>query len=82
MATTKREEAMIEQRRQMMWELHEKVAKCLLERLSDPDTTVRGTTFAVAIQFLKDNGIVVSNKKVDLSQHLSDMIEGKDLPFQ
>jgi hypothetical protein len=82
MASAKREVAMMEKRRELMWELHEKVAKSLLERLSDPDATVRGSTFAVAIQFLKDNGIVVTNKKADLSQHLSDMIEGKDLPFQ
>jgi hypothetical protein len=70
-----------DKRRELMWELHQLVTEALIAQLKDPDSVVRGTTFAVAIQFLKDNNITVSSKDAT-SRELEKALESlSDLPF-
>ncbi len=82
MASRKREEAKMNKRRELMWELHDTLARKLLEQLKDPDSRVRAGVYLVVHHFLKDNGILITKKEPDLMKHLSDMVDGVEFDFQ
>ena len=82
MASKNKEAAMLAKRRELMWQLHQLVAETLMERLKDPDATAKGSTFSVAVQFLKDNNITVSAKD-STAKALEDQLKMlADVPFQ